>query len=184
ASTVGAAFDSSANQVPLSPAAPQSRQLPAMSKVRWDQIAIALWLFGVSIVIGQLLIGTLLVRRITIQAAKVTEARCLQILHELGHRLALTRTPVLLETARPLPPMTWGLLSPTILLPESWREWPLERLRVVLAHELIHVRRFDYFSQVSVQIACALYWFHPLAWLAAGQLSRERELSCDDEVLN
>lgn len=64
-------------------------------KLRWGQIAVAVLLFGVSIVIGQLLIGTLLVRRIAKQGAKVTEARCLHILDELGHRLALTRTPVL-----------------------------------------------------------------------------------------
>lgn len=184
ARSADATFDAPVNPVSLTPAPARSMQVPTITTAPWGTIAVAVWLFGMTIVIGQLFIGALRVRGIAKQAARVTESRCLDILDEMKHRLARNRVPVLLETTRALPPMTWGLVSPTILLPESWREWPLERLRVVLAHELIHVRRFDYFSQIAAQMACAIYWFHPLVWLAAGQLSRERELSCDDEVLN
>jgi hypothetical protein len=80
-------------------------------------------------------------------------------------------------------PLALGLVRATILLPPSARRWPLERRRTVLLHELAHVARGDCRSQALAHIACALYWFNPLVWLAARELRRERERACDDLVL-
>jgi hypothetical protein len=82
-----------------------------------------------------------------------------------------------------LAPMTWGMLTPTILLPEAAAQWPSDRMHNVLAHELAHVRRRDGFVQSTAQLACAVYWFNPLAWYAAYRMRTERERACDDHVL-
>ena len=47
----------------------------------------------------------------------------------------------------------------------------------------MHIRRRDLLAQAVGQAACCLYWAHPLAWLAAQRLRRERELACDNAVL-
>src|SRR5205823_7481340 len=81
-------------------------------------------------------------------------------------------------------PMTWGVLHPQVLVPKGIDKWPEERKRIVIAHELAHVRRLDWLFQTLAQIACAVYWFNPLFWIACNRLYRESEQACDDRVIN
>jgi beta-lactamase regulating signal transducer with metallopeptidase domain len=90
-------------------------------------------------------------------------------------RLLLSRDQVM--------PMTWGAQRPTVLLPAAAAEWSAERRRDVFLHELAHVQRYDWLSQLGARLACAAYWWHPLAWYAAKQMCEERELACDDLVI-
>ncbi len=93
-----------------------------------------------------------------------------------------TFTPLLESSEVPMP-LAWGIRRPVVVLPIEAREWPPARLRTVLLHELTHVERCDLLAQAAGHAVCCFYWFHPLAWLAAGQLRKERERACDDAVL-
>jgi hypothetical protein len=79
--------------------------------------------------------------------------------------------------------MTWGVRSPVILLPADADQWNADRRRVVLAHELAHIRRWDALTQWAGHLAVVLFWFHPLVWMAAHRLRQEREKACDEAVL-
>jgi beta-lactamase regulating signal transducer with metallopeptidase domain len=83
----------------------------------------------------------------------------------------------------PLVPMTWGWRRPVVLLPVGATTWTSERLRVVLLHETAHIARADWACQMFAHAVCALYWFHPLVWIAAARLRAESEAACDDRVL-
>ena len=79
--------------------------------------------------------------------------------------------------------MTGGIRRPAILLPASAKAWSTERRQAVLTHEMIHVRHRDALRQLVLRAAVALYWFHPLAWVAARLAASAREEACDEEVL-
>ncbi len=93
-------------------------------------------------------------------------------------------SPALLASDHVSVPFTSGVLRPVVVVPASaLATWTDERIRVVLLHELAHVRRRDCLVQAMSQIACAAYWFNPLTWIAARRLRAERERACDDLVL-
>ena len=80
-------------------------------------------------------------------------------------------------------PMTFGVLRPTVLLPEEARGWSQERRRVVLLHELAHVLRGDAATHLLARTALALHWWNPLAWTAWREFLKQRERAADDLVL-
>ncbi|HKR62835.1 MAG TPA: M56 family metallopeptidase, partial [Thermoanaerobaculia bacterium] len=77
-------------------------------------------------------------------------------------------------------PMTFGS---RILLPHEAETWDDARLEAVLLHERAHVERRDSLLGLLSDITCAVYWFHPLAWIAARRSMLERERACDEAVL-
>jgi WD40 repeat protein/beta-lactamase regulating signal transducer with metallopeptidase domain len=79
-------------------------------------------------------------------------------------------------------PLTLGLFRSVILLPKGWRDWSLEQLRLVLAHELAHVRRRDFIAGLVSELAVCLCWFHPLVRFLAGRLRLEQEYAADAEA--
>ena len=80
-------------------------------------------------------------------------------------------------------PVTWGVRQPVVLLPSDASEWDERELRQAFLHELEHVHRRDWIVQVVARAVCAVYWFHPLVWVAWRQLCLESERACDDAVL-
>lgn len=101
----------------------------------------------------------------------------------VGSRLGLRRDVRLLVSEAAGTPMTGGFRKPVILLPASSAAWGPERRRVVLMHELVHVRRRDALRQLLSGVVLALYWFHPLGWIACRLAAACREEACDERVL-
>jgi TonB family protein len=89
----------------------------------------------------------------------------------------------ILTTSRVRGPLIAGVWRPVILLPRSSETWNISRRRAVLAHEAAHIRRRDPLILLAAHIATAIYWFHPLCWLAAARLRSESERACDDAAL-
>ena len=102
----------------------------------------------------------------------------------LGLRLGWRRPVRVKKSNAVTVPMVWGFFRPTILLPADADNWQKERLRAVFLHELAHIQRNDWESQLIAQMMCAVYWFNPLVWFAARRRQVEAERACDDHVLN
>jgi beta-lactamase regulating signal transducer with metallopeptidase domain len=122
-------------------------------------------------------------RRLSRASSPVTDTALLLAARDLARQLGLHRGVVLRCTSGPTMPMTWGWMRPVVLLPHDAPAWTEARRHAVLLHELAHVKRQDYLLQLVAQVACGIYWFHPLVWIAARGLRHERERACDDQVL-
>jgi hypothetical protein len=149
-------------------------------------LILLIWVIGVGVVLAPVGAAMARVRRWERRCRRVTEGALAMMWGELQQEIGL-RQPVRLlmggPAGRPVVPMTWGGARAVVLLPAAAEGWPADRLRAVLLHELAHVQRRDWPAQIRACAACALYWFHPLVWLAARQLRLESERACDDRVL-
>jgi len=113
----------------------------------------------------------------------VSSSSWLNLLAEVAQGFRLRRRVTLTQSSKGLGPLTAGVLRPFVLLPPSSGEWSTAKRRVVLLHELAHIKRLDVLTQWVAKLSCAVFWMHPLAWLAARQMWIERERACDDLVL-
>jgi TonB family protein len=145
-------------------------------------IAVA-WLAGILVAAGTLIVGLVRVSRIAARASRVEDRRWLQILDTVADRYGLTRRIVISRTDSADLLATWGILRPQVLLPDHAQDWTLDRVHVVLCHELAHIRRHDWLVQIGAETLRAILWFNPLVWMVCTRLRRESEQACDDEVL-
>ncbi|HKW16903.1 MAG TPA: M56 family metallopeptidase [Terriglobales bacterium] len=81
-------------------------------------------------------------------------------------------------------PTALGFFRPAVVIP-AWtlRDLSGDELKVILLHELAHLRRGDNWTNLAQQLAKALFFFHPVVWWIDNRLAFEREIACDDLVL-
>lgn len=105
------------------------------------------------------------------------------LLKELTAVLELRKPPKLVIVPEIAMPLAFGVFRPAILLPAACLEWTEARKRIVLLHELTHIRRHDGTWQLLASLMAAAWWFQPLAWIARRRLRQESEHACDEQVL-
>lgn len=120
----------------------------------------AVWLAGVSVAVLFLLFSSIRIRRRLAGAKPAGKGICVHPLVD-GSFVA-------------------GIFRPHIYLSEKLAG---QNREYVLAHERIHIRRRDYLLKPFYYLLCAIYWFHPLMWLAYHLMSKDMEVSCDEAVV-
>ena len=163
--------------------------LPAASPSRWTpqgaaRLLVAVWIAGAALSLLRLAAGSRRVRRIADDAPPLGDTGWTDAADELVRRLGLKRPVRILASADVPVAMTSGIRRPVLLVNDGARKWSPERRRVVLLHELAHVRRGDWLTLIVAELAAAVYWFHPLVFLARREARRNCERACDDLVLD
>jgi len=136
-----------------------------------------------------LLVLFLLARRRFWKTAKqgkaVQDPAVLDIVHDWRRRLDIRRTIEVKAVVSDVPTYTLGLFRPVIVLPEhllcSSGNSVLEPL---LAHELVHVKRWDDLAICLQELVKIFYFFHPVVWFVMPRLTWTREAVCDGTVLS
>jgi len=81
-------------------------------------------------------------------------------------------------------PITFGVVSPVVLLPPDVQRCPVEIRRAVVCHELLHVRRKDWAWLLGEETIRAVLWFHPAIWWLISQIQAAREEVVDELVVS
>jgi beta-lactamase regulating signal transducer with metallopeptidase domain/thiol-disulfide isomerase/thioredoxin len=139
------------------------------------------WLLGVAVLSARLMVGWAqaqrLMRRHVVPASDPFE----DALSRLKARLRVSRPVRLLESTIAKTPAVVGWVRPAILLPVSCvTGLSREQIDAILAHELAHIRRYDYLVNLLQSVVETLLFYHPAVWWVSRRIRIEREHCCDD----
>jgi TonB family protein len=147
-------------------------------------VTLLAWTVGASFFLLRLLVGLARLAWVSAHAKPVFDDDWMHTVLELSKFHKIGRpVRLLLRNSSTAMPLTWGIFRPVIVLPSSALQWSEDCRCIVLSHELAHISRHDWFLQICAELTRAIYWFHPLVWLAAAQLRQESERASDDAVL-
>ncbi|MCP3918630.1 MAG: M48 family metalloprotease [bacterium] len=159
--------------------APAAYALPVWRALGW------VWFWGSLIVLAVSLHQLGAFRRSLRRASRPAPADVQRMSDRLGASLELRRVPEVITTAAHVTPFVWWLGGPTqVVLPrEALDSLSTEELRLLLAHELAHVRRRDHWVRWVEWLAGVAFWWNPVMWWARRNLRVSEELACDALVL-
>ena len=152
------------------PPAPTFFEKPVAAN--WKRVVITVWLLGSAVCLlwqsYGLLRLKLRLKRTELPASPEIEA----LVNKLSAQLKLKRKVRVLITTASIGPAVIGLFRPRILLPSAIvNRRPLDELKHLIAHELIHIRRGDLWWVLLQTVAGSLFWFHPLVRFAVAGIS-------------
>ena len=143
-----------------------------------------IWVAGVGISLLVLLAGLGHLKWLATGARQIEGGRWGRLANEISAAFELRHPVKLLQSDHPTLLVTWGVLQPKVILPAAACDWSDDRVRVVLRHELAHIRRGDWAVFMAAEALRAVYWFNPLVWMACRRVRQESEHACDDVVLS
>ena len=174
-----------AETVPVHAAAMHRVPAPATPETSfpWHAVPGILWLAGVALALLRVGVGAARARAIAGRAIAAPASAAPTIAsawRALGGRAP---APPVVVSGEIEAPVVIGAIAPVVVVPRDSADWSADRWRVVMLHELAHVRQRDGIANLIAQIACSVHWLNPLAWIAMLRLRYERELAADDAVL-
>jgi len=99
-------------------------------------------------------------------------------------KLKITQTVKLLQSNLIETPVVIGWFKPVILVPASvFLQISPKELETIIAHELVHIRRYDAFFNFAQSVIEVLFFYHPCVWWISSVIRKEREFAADAAVL-
>ena len=174
-------YASSGESRPGTAASMQSAMAPGP---RWPVWIFLGWLAGAAACLLWVLSGEIGLRWILRKVTPLHGERRQTALKDVCEELNVGSQVELFQCSRINTAVIRGIFHPRVILPATARGWSDQRLRLVLLHELAHIRRRDSLVEILACITLVLYWFNPLVWMTVRQMRVERERACDNAVLN
>ena len=167
-----------AHTTPFSAASAVSAAADAGSAEARLQLPVLIWAIGAALLAGYLLVGFCRFHSRFSRAAPAESPVIDQVLQQLCFR----HPPVIRAASCGLVPLTYGCIRPVVLLPAELLT-DTDTLRMILTHELAHIRRRDCLRKLLFSVCLCVYWWNPACWLLIVLANRDIELACDELAL-
>ncbi len=143
-----------------------------------------LWLIGVALVLGVLLLINLSLALRLRRRPAINDPGLIELINICKREMGVKRAVTLVTFAGVKSPALTGYFRPKLLVPPGLLDdLPREELRFILLHELAHVKKHDIAVNWLLIALSAAHWFNPLVWFAFSRLRADRELARDAMVL-
>lgn len=146
---------------------------------------VAMWLLGGVFVLVRSLTPVIRFNRLLHGAGRQPATDVQQLVSETAARLGLRSPPAISTVAAQISPLVWWIGGrPRIVIPQTIaNQMDRNELRLILAHELAHIKRRDYLVRWLEWLACVCFWWNPLVWWARRNLRLNEEICSDAMVL-
>ncbi|MBL8809955.1 MAG: M56 family metallopeptidase [Planctomycetaceae bacterium] len=176
--------DSRAIAAVMRPSSKWREQIPVVLRP-WLGTMVVAWSIGVLVFSLRPITGWVSVYRLRTRGTSAVPQSVHETLRELCARLQIRRRVDVMASTVVSSPVVIGCFRSLILLPASFAaSVPVSQLEAILAHELAHVRRYDYFVNLLQTLMETLFFYHPAVWWLSHRIRIEREHCCDDLVVN
>ena len=137
------------------------------------------WAIGVLIMLARLLFGLHRIGHMR-RAATVANGSYQTVCRRAAEQMKINFSVTVYFSNQVVSPISFGWRSPRILIPQTLS---LEQFELVAVHELAHVQRLDWLTNLFSYLVGAIFFFHPFYHLLNRRLVDLREQICDDWVI-
>jgi beta-lactamase regulating signal transducer with metallopeptidase domain len=143
------------------------------------------WMIGVSLLALRAMGGWYQLQTLRKRARWTIPADMAHQFHQISERMRLAGQISLRISDEVITPLAMGAWRATVILPVSAvLRMPPSELEAVLAHELAHIRRFDYLCNLFQTAVESVLFFHPAVWWLSRTVRERREVCCDEVAVS
>lgn len=181
ASQLGAFHEAIVQQIPAAAPVVQESEL----WIAWNANRIlpwvdGIWMGGVLLLALRALGGWWQLERVRKRASGIVPAELQATFQRINRQLRTGRNVALRFSHEVVSPLAMGIWRTAVILPASiLAQLSPEELESVLAHELAHIRRWDYVANLLQTAIESLLFFHPAVWWISRRTRDLREVCCD-----
>lgn len=147
-------------------------------------LIVSVWLLGMVLFFLKFLGGVLYLQHLRIHRSQHLGTPWVDMLERLAASMNVRKSVYLADSAWIRTPMVIGWVKPAILLPVGMvNQLTQEQVEAVLAHELGHIKRYDFLFNLLQSLAEVLLYFNPAVWWISSIIRTERENCCDDMAI-
>jgi beta-lactamase regulating signal transducer with metallopeptidase domain/predicted nucleic acid-binding Zn-ribbon protein len=145
---------------------------------------VSIWVAGALAALVALAVALARVARLALSSRVLETQDWRETCTRIAEQLEFRKPVRVIASPAVITPMAGGIVRPTVFVPSNAETWDAERREIVLSHEIAHLASGDPMTKLLSHVVCALYWFHPLVWLAQREAAGDCERACDERVLS